>query len=70
MALTRKGTQRVTLRLTKAGRKAVAQARRKAKGKRRRAARARRRLVVVVAARATDRAGNSSSARVRKTVRR
>lgn len=70
VALTRKGTQRVTLQLTKAGRKAVAQARRKVKGKRRRAARARRRLVVVIAARATDRAGNSSSARVRKTVRR
>jgi hypothetical protein len=63
VALTRKGRHRVTLRLTTAGRKAVKRTRRKG-GKRRR------RLVVVVAARATDRFGNTSTARVRKTVRR
>jgi uncharacterized delta-60 repeat protein/uncharacterized repeat protein (TIGR01451 family) len=68
VALARKGTHRVTLKLTGAGRKAVKQikqAKRKRKGGKRR-----RRLVVVVAARATDRFGNASTARVRKTVRR
>jgi uncharacterized delta-60 repeat protein/uncharacterized repeat protein (TIGR01451 family) len=65
VALERKGKHRVTLKLTKAGRKAVKQASRKRKGKRKP-----RRLKVVVAARATDRAGHSSTAKVRKTMRR
>jgi uncharacterized delta-60 repeat protein/uncharacterized repeat protein (TIGR01451 family) len=61
VALT-KGRHRVTLRLTSAGRKAVKQAKRRGSK--------RRRLKVVVAAVATDRSGNTSAARVRKTVRR
>ena len=65
VALAKKGTHKVKLKLTAAGRKAVKQAARK-----RKATRQRGRLTVVITARATDRAGNSSTARVRKTVRR
>jgi uncharacterized delta-60 repeat protein/uncharacterized repeat protein (TIGR01451 family) len=65
VALARKGKHKVTLKLTPAGRKAVKQAARKRKGGKKRG-----KLVVVIGARATDRAGNSSTATVRKTVRR
>jgi hypothetical protein len=65
VALERKGRHRVTLRLTPAGRKAVRRALRKRKG-----AGARRRFVVQVGAKATDRAGNASSTRLRQPLRR
>jgi uncharacterized delta-60 repeat protein/uncharacterized repeat protein (TIGR01451 family) len=66
VALAKKGTDKVTLKLTAAGRKAVKRAARTRNGK----AKKRRRVTLVVAAVATDRAGNSSTARVRKTLRR
>jgi uncharacterized delta-60 repeat protein/uncharacterized repeat protein (TIGR01451 family) len=65
VALGRKGRHRVGLALTPAGRKAVRQAVRKRKG-----AKARRGFVVVVGAKATDRAGNARSARSRQRLRR
>jgi uncharacterized delta-60 repeat protein len=61
--LTRKGTHRVTLKLTKAGRKAVKRARRRERPRRRR-------LAIVVGAHATDRAGNSGRTTQRLTLRR
>ena len=73
VALRRKGSQRVTLALTKAGRRAVAQATAKPKGKRkakRRKVARRRKLALVIAARATDRAGNHATKTLRKTLRR
>jgi len=65
VALARKGTHKVALKLTPAGRKAVQQAARKRKGGKKR-----RKLVVVIGARATDRAGNSSFELLRKSLRR
>jgi uncharacterized delta-60 repeat protein/uncharacterized repeat protein (TIGR01451 family) len=65
VTLGRKGKHNVGLKLTKAGRKAVKQAGRKRKGGRKR-----RKLAVVIRARATDRAGNSSAKLLRKTLRR
>jgi hypothetical protein len=63
--LAKKGTHKVTLKLTAAGRKAVKQAAKKRKGKKKP-----RRLAVVVTARATDRAGNDAVKTLRKTLRR
>jgi hypothetical protein len=65
VALAKKGTYKVTLKLTGAGRKAVKQAAGKRKGKKKP-----RRLAVVVAAVATDRAGNTGVGTLRKTLRR
>lgn len=64
VTLARKGTHKVTLKLTPAGRKAVKRVARKRKGKQRR------RLTVVVSARSTDKAGNDASKTLRKTLRR
>jgi uncharacterized repeat protein (TIGR01451 family) len=64
VALAKKGTHKVTLKLTAAGRKAVKQARK------RKAKRQRGRLRVVIIAQATDKAGNRSSKTLRKTLRR
>jgi uncharacterized delta-60 repeat protein/uncharacterized repeat protein (TIGR01451 family) len=63
VSLGRKGSHRVTLKLTKAGRKAVARARRRERPRRRR-------LAIVVGAHATDRAGNGSWTTQRLTLRR
>ena len=57
----RKGTKRVTLKLTRAGRKAVKQRLRRGQ---------RRGLSLRVSARATDKAGNKRTATLRKTLRR
>ena len=57
----RKGTKRVTLTLTKAGRKAVKQQLRRKQ---------RRRLALTFTARATDKAGNRRATTLRKTLRR
>jgi uncharacterized delta-60 repeat protein/uncharacterized repeat protein (TIGR01451 family) len=63
--LAKKGTHKVTLKLTAAGRKAVKQAAKQRKGRKKP-----RRLAVVVIARATDRAGNDAVKTLRKTLRR
>jgi hypothetical protein len=63
MMLGRKGTHRVTLKLTKAGRKAVKRALRRERPRRRR-------LALVVGAHATDRSGNGGWTTQRLRLRR
>ena len=60
VTLAKKGTHKVTLKLTGAGRKAVKAARKRKQ---------RRRLTIVIGARASDRAGNDAVKLLRKTLR-